>query len=406
MPEDREIAKKNITDAIEKKMDLENEYRISGKNGAIKWIRATGQIFYEKNVPVRMTGLCMDITQSKLSAEKYKLVLENATVGFADHEMIFDDNGNPVDYRFLELNPAFENMTGLRSEHTVGKTVKEMLPGTEQYWIDTYGDVVKTGMAVSYENFSKELEKYYQVWAFRSGINKFAVFVTDVTERKEYEQKIKSALKDKEILLRELYHRTKNNMQIISSYLHLQSLKKDMDLNSLVSDTVSRIYTMSLVHERLQRTHSLSDINLGDYMRDLVESIKSSYSISVPDVSVYYEIDVINTLFDIALSLGLVVNEIITNSFKHAFKKNGKGNIFINLYRNANDEILLIISDNGKGFPKDADLRKSNSFGMEIIFDIVEKQLQGTANYDITDGMKWIITFKDNVYRKRVDDDL
>lgn len=119
----------------------------------------------------------------QMNEQKYRMLFENMTAGFALHEMIYDENGNPKDYRYLEINPAFEKLTGVPPSALIGKTVKEVLPNIEQYWIDIYGKVVRTGEPISYINFAKELGKYYDTWSFRTDKDQFAVVFTDATDR-------------------------------------------------------------------------------------------------------------------------------------------------------------------------------------------------------------------------------
>jgi len=126
------------------------------------------------------------------SAERrYRLLFENLTAGYALHEMIYDDSGKAVDYLFLDVNPWFERITGLKAGKTIGKTVKEILPETEQYWIETYDRVVKTGESLSYENYSRELDRYYDVWAFLHEPGQFAVVISDITERRRAEERLR-----------------------------------------------------------------------------------------------------------------------------------------------------------------------------------------------------------------------
>ena len=125
------------------------------------------------------------------SEHKYRLLFENMTAGFALHEMIYDEQGNPADYRFLEVNPAFEKLTGLSAAAILGKTVKEVLPNTEAYWIEQYGAVAGTGEPLAYQNYAGELGRYYDVWAFSPGKGLFAVIVSDISERKEAENKLR-----------------------------------------------------------------------------------------------------------------------------------------------------------------------------------------------------------------------
>ena len=139
-----------------------------------------------------------DITERKRSEEalqrseaRYRQLFENMIAGFALHEMIYDEQGRAVDYRFLEINPAFERLTGATAASLIGKTVREVMPGTEQYWIDVYDSVARTGKPVAYQNYSKELKRHYDVWAFSPQKGQFAVVFNDITDRKRADDSVK-----------------------------------------------------------------------------------------------------------------------------------------------------------------------------------------------------------------------
>lgn len=146
------------------------------------------------------------------SERNYRLLFENMTAGFALHEMLYDEQGEPSDYRFLEVNPAFERLTGIAASTVIGKTVREVLPGTEQYWIDVFGKVAKTGEPTNYDNYSRELGRYYDTWAFSPARDRFAVVFTDITERRLAEE----ALRESEVLFRSFFNSSAIGMAIIS----------------------------------------------------------------------------------------------------------------------------------------------------------------------------------------------
>jgi PAS domain S-box-containing protein len=135
------------------------------------------------------------------SEEKYKTLVTEMDQGLAVHEMIYDEDGNPVDYRFIDVNKGFERHTGLKREDLLGKTVREVLPGTEQHWIDKYHEVVTTGETLQYENYSQELDRYYHVISFRPKPGRFAVIATDITGYKKVEARLRQEEHIMEVIL-------------------------------------------------------------------------------------------------------------------------------------------------------------------------------------------------------------
>lgn len=127
----------------------------------------------------------------RLSEAKYRLLFENMTVGFALHEMIYDEQGHPKDYRFLEVNPAFEKLTSQSAAAVIGRTVKEVFPATEEYWIEIYDRVARTGEAMSFHNYSQQLGKHFDIWTFSPSHGQFAAIFSDITERKRSEEETK-----------------------------------------------------------------------------------------------------------------------------------------------------------------------------------------------------------------------
>ncbi|MDP8202467.1 MAG: histidine kinase dimerization/phosphoacceptor domain -containing protein [Candidatus Tenebribacter burtonii] len=223
---------------------------------------------------------------------------------------------------------------------------------------------------------------------------------------------IKRNLEEKEILLRELYHRTKNNMQIIISMLRIQSASlenrthtksKDIDfMFDSLDKVINKIKSMSLVHQKLYQSQDLSHINLKEYINDLVRLLMVSYRVQLDTISLKLELNDLFVLIDLAIPLGLVLNELISNVFIHAFSYNGNDTICIQLYKDDDNTINILISDNGAGIPNEIDLENVNSMGLRTVFDLVNYQLKGEVTYKTENGLRWHIRLKDNIYSKRV----
>ena len=191
------IAAKNI-ERRKSGITEQHSFKFKHKNGNDIWTELqTSPLLDNYGNYAGALAMVSDITDRYLSdkalresEKKYRQLFENMTTGFALHEVIFDDHGKPCDYRYLEINPAFEKLTGVPASALLGKTVLEILPETEQYWIDVYSRVAITGEPVAYQNYSRELDKTYDTWAFSPEKNQFAVIFTDISERKKSEDEV------------------------------------------------------------------------------------------------------------------------------------------------------------------------------------------------------------------------
>ncbi|MCP4107529.1 MAG: response regulator [Desulfobacteraceae bacterium] len=225
----------------------------------------------------------------------------------------------------------------------------------------------------------------------------------DITERKYAEEQIRTALAEKETLLRELYHRTKNNMQVINGMLSLQAVfSQDKETVEILQELENKIMAMSLVHQKLYQSKNLSRIDLREYINDLAELLMQSYN-ALPDaVSSRLEMQSVPILIDTAIPCGLILNELISNSFKHAFSKEKQGELQIELTQTGQGDIRLLYSDNGPGVPDEFDFRNRKTLGLQTVLMITEYQLGGTAHFDGSNGLSCCIKFRDTHYKERV----
>jgi len=242
---------------------------------------------------------------------------------------------------------------------------------------------------------ANELALGVQNARLHTGLKKYTIELeAQITDRKKVENQIKLSLKEKETLLQEIHHRVKNNMQVISSLLKLQSDSVDDDrIKEALKVNKNRVFTMSAVHETLYGSDNLSEIDLKSYLSKISEALVQSYSINPGEVSLNIDSEDIKINIAIASPLGLIINELITNSLKYAFLDDRKGEIDIAIKRVDGNDIELIIMDNGIGMGENFDWRKADSLGLKLVTTLVEDQLDGSISMDNKNGTKFIIKF-------------
>jgi two-component sensor histidine kinase/PAS domain-containing protein len=256
------------------------------------------------------------------------------------------------------------------------------------------GEIV-TG-EVSFQVGEKKKHFYNIISPIRRGDEIFGVMGlnVDITEQKKAEIAIKSALKEKEILLREIHHRTKNNMEVICNLFSLQAAYvKNKQVQRVFTETKNRIRSMALVHEKLYQAQDLANFNLNDYINDLTSSFMKNIQFK-QKLSLKLEIDDILVSIDTAIPFGLILNELITNSLKHAFPGKKEGEIRIALHQMPDGLIEFAFGDNGIGLPKNFDLRNTQTLGLQLVFNLAEKQLKGKIETISGKGTNLKIYFK------------
>jgi two-component sensor histidine kinase/DNA-binding response OmpR family regulator len=218
--------------------------------------------------------------------------------------------------------------------------------------------------------------------------------VQDITQRNLSEKKLRAALKEKDALLREIHHRVKNNMQVISSLLKLQSRYiKDKDAQEMYTESQNRIQSMALIHEKLYQSENLSRINFSDYISNLSQRLFSFYGISSYRINFSINAHEVWLSIHDAIPCGLIINELLSNSLKHAFPEGREGEIKIVLRVINDSHVEFIFSDNGIGLPEDINIEETDTLGLQLV-SILTQQLDGTITIDRKFGTTFTITFK------------
>jgi PAS domain S-box-containing protein len=224
----------------------------------------------------------------------------------------------------------------------------------------------------------------------------------DISEKKRAEEKIKHSLEEKEVLLKEIHHRVKNNMQIISSILTLQSqFVSDEKMVDILRECMHRIKSMALIHDKLYRTTDFKNLNFKDYTTTLITELFDTYN--KDDGKVELKLDISDTFLDIdtAIPLGLIINELLTNALKHAFTDGRDGEISVSFHETYNGNLELTVSDNGIGLKEGFDFRVMGSLGFQIITTLVDNQLKGDITLNRENGTEFMVTFKKEKRKRR-----
>ncbi|MEI7811350.1 MAG: PAS domain S-box protein [Ignavibacteria bacterium] len=370
------------------------------KGGSTVWTEVASNLLYdETGKAIGILGVSRDISKRKIfqdalieSENKFRALITQMQLGLAVHEIICDETGTPVDYKFLDTNPSFEKLTGLKREDIIGKTVLEIMPNTEPEWIEKYGHVALTGEPLHYENYAGELNRYYGVVAYRPRDKEFAVIIEDITERRHAEEKIKKLLVEKEIILKEVHHRIKNNMSTITGVLALQAEHlEDPSAIRALADAESRVRSMMILYDKLYLSVDFQKMPVIDYLPSLTDKIIENFP-NKTSIKIEKKIDDFVLDTKRLQPLGIIINELLTNIMKYAFTGRNEG--LITLFASLEGEIVsIIIQDNGNGMPDSINFKNSTGFGLTLV-GILAEQLGGTVRIDRGNGTKVILEFK------------
>jgi two-component sensor histidine kinase len=228
-------------------------------------------------------------------------------------------------------------------------------------------------------------------------LGRLSVF-EDVTNQKQAAQRLSASLNQKEVLLREVYHRVKNNLQVISSLLNLQSVSiRDPETLGLFRDTQDRVRSMALVHEKLYRANDLCKIDFADYAQQLVAMLARSYQTQGCRVNLRFNLQKISLNLDTSIPCGLILNELVSNALKYAFKGMPGGEppeLRVKLEMAGPGTYLLVVADNGVGLPAEVDVFNTATLGLQVVTMLTE-QLSGTIEVDRSHGASFKLIFRE-----------
>jgi len=293
------------------------------------------------------------------------------------------DNGNT--FIFNNFNKAGENIDHIKKENLIGKSVTDVFPGVKESGLfEILQQVWRTGLPERHpvsHYVDGRIYSWKNHYAYKLPTGEIVAVCYDITEYKRAEEQLNASLREKEILLREVHHRVKNNMQVISGLLDLQAKSNgNPELINMLHKSQDRIRAMALVHERLYASNDFAKIDLVGYARALSQDLFQSYSIDSGKIDLIIQADDGQVDINKAIPCGLILNELISNALKHAFPGDGPGEIKIIIHETENVEIEIVVCDNGLGLPDDIDIHQARSVGLYLVNGLVKNQLDGQIN--------------------------
>jgi PAS domain S-box-containing protein len=376
------------------------EHRILRRPGEVRWVRLLASPMKDaQSAVVSFVGTVDDVTDAHLITEalresenRYRSVVTNLK------EVVFQTDAAGL---WTFLNPAWSEITGFSVTESLGqlflayvhpddrernnRLFAPLIERQKAYCRHEVRYLTKDGGFRWIEVFARlTLDEQDRVTGTTGTLN-------DITARKEAEGQVAASLREKEVLLKEIHHRVKNNMQIVSSLLNLQlDYQPDEKARAMFRELQGRIASMALVHEKLYRSSDLAEIDFADYLRDLTENLLGIMGARARNIAIQLETPELRLGIDTAIPCGLIINELVSNAYKHAFPLGGPGRITIAFARLDDGRLHLTVSDDGCGIPRDLDLRQTKSLGLKLVYTMVQ-QLHGSLDVSAGPGTRFIL---------------
>ena len=310
--------------------------------------------------------------------------------------LILDENNIVID-----SNPSFEKLFLFKNHEIKGRFMEEnIVPEHFQDESKEMFDKIGSGENVQKESIrtkrdGRPVNVLITGCRIKLSENRYGSYLIyiDISKHKRSEDQMQSSLVEKEVLIREIHHRVKNNLQIISSLLHIQSSKiTSEEMVSMFTNCQNRVKSIALIHEKLYQTNSFTRVDFGSYTKNLVYYLFRMFDVKSDKVTLKLNVENVFLPMDTAIPCGLIINELVTNSLKHAFSDERRGEIVIETVYHSNNKFTLTIKDNGKGIPEDVDYYNSRTVGFNLINSLV-RQLGGNLVINRSEGTEFKITF-------------
>ncbi len=396
-PDDRERWTHDFARTLTEDAPFGSVYRFMARDGHVVWVRGEIKIVRDEfGLPLFIQGVGFDVTEMK-QAEEAKTLL--AAIVESSGDAII---GQKLDGTIVSWNPAAASIYGYGEDEIVGRPVSLLIPSERRDEASHLLQSIRQGKRVEpYETVhltkdGQSIAVSLTISSIKDGDGKIfgaSMISRDITRRKEAEEKLRASLREKEVLLKEIHHRVKNNLQITSSLFSLQSASvEDPALLEMFRESENRIKSMALVHEKLYQSSNLARIDMAEYLQTLVPSLMRSYGGSAANISLRLDVENVPLGIDQAIPFGLIVNELVSNSLKHAFAPGAHGELQVSLHPE-DDGVRFTVADDGQGFPAEVDFRQTPSLGLQLV-NTLTRQLGGTIEMHRDGGTRFRIKFK------------
>lgn len=386
-PEDREEVTRNVVQR-QRSGEYDEEYRIVRPDGEIRWVhdRAFPITDDEGNV-VRIAGIAEDITERKQlrqQREAFYDVIPDLFV-IADH-----------DGRFRDVNSTCEEKLGYSEEELTSRSYLDFVHPDDRE--ETREKINQLGAGDSVQDYdnrycTKGGDYVWLNWQAISVNDLVYAVARDVTEHRKRERQLQAALDEKEILMGEIHHRVKNNLQIVNSILSMKQRDVENDrLTDAISSCINRIKSMALIHEKLYESNRLGHLDLAQYLRDLSEHLRGLHGPDTDGVHLEYDLFSKSIKLDQAIPCGLILNELLTNSLKYAYGEEESGTIRVSTdFRESRG--YLVVEDQGSGLPERVMDDDVSTFGLDMVETLAEYELKGCYSINSENGTRIEIEF-------------
>ena len=329
------------------------------------------------------------------SEQKYRNLFENMVEEVHYWQVVRDEDGRIKTWRLVDANPPTLKSWGRRTAEEIrGKTTDEIFgPGATEHYMPIVEKIMTEGVPYSFEDYFPNLGKHFRFTSVPLG-DYFITTGADITVIKQAQESLKASLAEKEVLLKEIHHRVKNNMQVISSLVSLQANQlQDAGMRAILDEMAQRVRSMAMVHEKLYQSHNLAGVEFSDYARSLLNYLWRSHASAASAVRLTLDLEPVSLTVNTAVPCGLILNELVSNALKHAFRGRNGGEVTVSLH-SAKGGLRLSVRDDGTGLPAGFDWKQAKSLGLRLV-QMLAGQLHADVEVSSDRGTEFTIAFEE-----------